>query len=242
MGQSESTMVLARARRGCAVLAAALLALAAGCAQTRMDTPRVQVLEPTTLRPPASVAPAPPPPAATGSIYAAATWRPLLEDRRARFPGDLLTIQIQEKVSARQKSDTSLARDGKIEGAVSAVPLIAPNSFGRARVAGQSSNSLDAKGETGSDNTFAGTITVTVLEVLPNGNLVVAGEKQIGINQNVDALRFSGVINPATVLPGNVVSSTQVADARLEYRGRGDIDRAQTTGWLARFFLSWLPI
>ena len=65
---------------------------------------------------------------------------------------------------------------------------------------------------------------------------VVMGEKQVGVNQNVDVMRFSGVINPATIQPGNLVSSTLVADARLEYRGRGDIDRAQTTGWLARFF------
>ena len=71
---------------------------------------------------------------------------------------------------------------------------------------------------------------------------VVVGEKQVGINQNVERLRFSGVINPATILPGNVVTSTQVADARLEVRSRGDIDRAQTTGWLSRFFLSFLPI
>jgi len=99
-----------------------------------------------------------------------------------------------------------------------------------------------AKGATGADNAFAGTITVTVVETLPNGNLVVSGEKQVGINQNVEVLRFSGVVNPATVLPGNLVSSTQVADARLEVRGRGDIDQAQTVGWLAKFFLSFMPI
>ena len=81
-----------------------------------------------------------------------------------------------------------------------------------------------------------------MIEVLPNGNLVVSGEKQVGINQNVETLRFSGVINPANVLPGNVVSSTQVADVRLEVRGTGDIDRAQTIGWLSRFFLSFMPI
>ncbi|MGE3927530.1 MAG: flagellar basal body L-ring protein FlgH, partial [Lautropia sp.] len=98
------------------------------------------------------------------------------------------------------------------------------------------------KGATGSDNQFAGTITVTVVEVLPNGNLVVAGEKQVGINQNLESLRFAGVVNPATIRPNNIVSSTQVADARMQVRGRGDIDKAQTTGWLTRFFLSFLPI
>ena len=83
---------------------------------------------------------------------------------------------------------------------------------------------------------------MTVVEVLPNGNLVVAGEKQVGINQNLESLKFAGVVNPATILPGNSVSSTQVADARMQVRGRGDIDKTQTTGWLTRFFLSFLPI
>ena len=75
-----------------------------------------------------------------------------------------------------------------------------------------------------------------------NGNLVVAGEKQVGINQNIESLKFAGVVSPMTIQAGNVVSSTQVADARMQVRGKGDIDRAQTTGWLSRFFLSFLPI
>jgi flagellar L-ring protein precursor FlgH len=80
-----------------------------------------------------------------------------------------------------------------------------------------------------------------VIQVLANGNLVVSGEKQIGINQGTEYVRFSGVVNPATIMAGNVVSSTQVADARLQYRGTGVVDEAQTMGWLARFFLSVLP-
>jgi flagellar L-ring protein precursor FlgH len=220
--------------------AATLVAFALGACAALAPRPEVQVLEP---RPQALTAPpAAAAPAAPGTIYNVASHRPLFEDRRARLPGDILTIQIQEKTSARQSSNTKLGRDGKLSGAVSAVPFFNPNSFSRASVGGQSSNSLDAKGETGSDNTFNGVITVTVLEVLPNGNLVVTGQKQVGVNQNVDVMRFSGVVNPANIQAGNLVSSTQVADARLEVRGRGDIDRAQTTGWLSRFFLSWLPI
>jgi flagellar L-ring protein precursor FlgH len=80
-----------------------------------------------------------------------------------------------------------------------------------------------------------------VVEVLPNGNLVVSGEKQVGINQGSEFVRFSGVVNPATVSGANTVSSTLVADARLEYRATGPIDEAQVIGWLARFFLSFLP-
>jgi flagellar L-ring protein precursor FlgH len=80
-----------------------------------------------------------------------------------------------------------------------------------------------------------------VIEVLPNNNLIVSGEKQIGINQGSEFIRFSGVVNPNTIVNGNTVTSTQVADARIEYRGTGYIDEAQTMGWMSRFFLTFLP-
>ena len=83
--------------------------------------------------------------------------------------------------------------------------------------------------------------TVAVIEVMPNGHLVVAGEKQIGVNQNVDVLRFSGTVDPRLVQPGSIVSSTQVANVRVESRGRGAQGEAQTVGWLSRFFLSFQP-
>jgi flagellar L-ring protein precursor FlgH len=183
-------------------------------------------------------------PVANGAIYHPSSHRGLFEDRRARLVGDLLTIQIQEKTTARSSSNSSVDRKGNVEGTLSRLPLVSQTSslIPKLGLAGESSNTFEGKGATGAENAFSGTITVTVVEALPNGNLVVAGEKQVGINQNVEVLRFSGVVNPATVLPGNLVSSTQVADARLEVRGRGDIDRAQTVGWLARFFLSFLPI
>jgi flagellar L-ring protein precursor FlgH len=99
-----------------------------------------------------------------------------------------------------------------------------------------SDNSLDGKGSSSADNNFTGTITVTVTDVLANGNLLVSGEKQVAINQGNEYIRFSGVINPAYVTAGNTVNSVQVADARIEYRGTGYIDEAQQMGWLARFF------
>ena len=106
---------------------------------------------------------------------------------------------------------------------------------------GSYDSKFDAKGETNSDNTFTGTITVTVVEVLPNGNMLVSGEKQIGINRDSQTIRLSGTVNPNTIVSGNTVSSTQIADARIDFRGKGGIDSAQTMGWLARFFLSVLP-
>lgn len=227
------------------LLVLAACVLLAGC----LATPKVSVLEPTSVRPESTTATAAAiaaarAPVASGAIYHPSSFRGLFEDRRARLVGDLLTIQIQEKTTARSSANSSVDRKGSVEASVSRLPFVPQTSslFPKLGAAGSSGNNFEGKGATGADNAFAGTITVTVVEVLPNGNLVVSGEKQLGINQNVEVLRFSGVVNPATVLPGNLVSSTQVADARLEVRGRGDIDRAQTVGWLARFFLSFLPI
>ena len=105
-----------------------------------------------------------------------------------------------------------------------------------ATVKGESNNEFEGKGASGSDNTFTGTITLTVIEVLPNGNLFVSGEKQIGINQGSEFVRVSGIVNPINILPGNVVASTLLADARLEYRGTGYVDEAQNMGWLQRLY------
>jgi flagellar L-ring protein precursor FlgH len=84
-------------------------------------------------------------------------------------------------------------------------------------------------------------ITVTVQEVMPNGHLLVVGEKQIGINSNVDVLKFSGTIDPRHIRPGNTIASTQVANARIESRGRGAVDEALSIGWLSRVFLNLFP-
>ena len=109
--------------------------------------------------------------------------------------------------------------------------------------AGASTNNTFAgDGSTDTANTFTGAITATVVEVLPNGHLVVVGEKQIGVNQNVDVLRFSGTVDPRQIRPGNVVTSTQVANARIESKNRGAQGEVQAIGWLARFFLSVLPL
>ncbi|MDO5101617.1 MAG: flagellar basal body L-ring protein FlgH [Lautropia sp.] len=183
-----------------------------------------------------------PMPVANGSIFQSAAHRGLFEDRRASQPGDMLTILIEERMVARQKSNSSVDRKGEGSAKFGAVPFLGAKTLGRLGLDASTSNSFEGKGATGSENQFSGTITVTVVEVLPNGNLVVSGDKQLGVNQGVETLKFAGVVDPSTILPGNRVSSTQVADARMQVRGHGDIDKVQTTGWLTRFFLSFMPI
>ena len=186
--------------------------------------------------------PEPAPAVNNGAIFQPTAYRPLFEDHRARLVGDTITVQIVEKVAASQSSTSSIDKSGKVSGGITALPFFSPNSFNRASASGSSSNSFEGKGSTESANTFSGTITATVVEVLPNGHLVVSGEKQIGVNQHVDVLRFSGQIDPRSILPGNVVPSAQIANVRIEQRGRGAQAEAQAIGWLARFFLSVLPI
>ena len=124
---------------------------------------------------------------------------------------------------------------------VSAFPLLNSSTLGKLDVGAQSGNSFSGDGKSAANNTFSGTITATVQEVLPNGHLLVVGEKQTGVNANVDVMRFSGTIDPRHIRPGNVVASTQVANARIESASRGAQGEAMSIGWLARFFLSVLP-
>ncbi|MEO7855025.1 MAG: flagellar basal body L-ring protein FlgH [Rubrivivax sp.] len=200
--------------------------------------PRVEVAEPTNVIPAAP----PLPVVSNGSIYQAAQYRPLFEDYRARHLGDTLRVEIVEKIVASQKSTSSIDKGGTLKGTVSALPGIKPSALSRLSAEGTSSNSFSGKGSTENSNDFFGSITVLVTGVLPNGHLLVAGEKQIGVNSNVDVLRFSGQVDPLQILPGNTIPSVQIANVRVEHRGRGAQADAQTIGWLSRFFLNILPI
>ena len=221
-----------------------LAVLASGC-ETLQRTPKVDLApaQPVRYAQPAPAAAPAVTVAPSGSLFQAVSYRPAFEDPRARMPGDTLTVQITERISATQKSSSSVDRTGSVSGGVSALPLLSPTSslLGKLNVGANSANNFAGGGETENANTFTGSITTTVQEVLPNGHLVVVGEKQIGVNQNVDVLRFSGTVDPKQIRPGNVVASTQVANARIESRGRGAQGEALSIGWLARFFLSVLP-
>jgi len=178
---------------------------------------------------------------ATGSLFQKASYRPGFEDARARMIGDNITIQIVEKVTASQVSKSTANRTTSGSTSVSAFPLISPPDIANLKTGTASASDFSGKGGTESANTFYGTITATVVDVLPNGHLLVAGDKQIGVNQNVDVMRFSGTVDPRQIQPGNLINSTQVANARMESKGRGAQAEAQTVGWLTRFFFSFLP-
>ncbi len=227
------------AARASWVLAVVPSLLLGGCVTLN---PRVEVVEPTQARPAIVV----PQPASNGSIFQSAGYRPLYETHRARLVGDIVTIEIDEMVQASQSKTSSIQKGGSLS-AKTKMPLGAsilskidadlPNLDATV----SSNNAFSGKGNATSGNDFKGNITATVIEVLPNGHLVVSGEKQIGVGSNVDVLRFSGQVDPVTIRPGNRVTSTQIANVRLEQRGEGAQQESQGIGWLGRFFLSIAP-
>jgi flagellar L-ring protein precursor FlgH len=223
-------------KRSALLVHAACTCLLTGCLAT---TPNVDVVLPTQVRPAPVVVP---PMANNGSLFQAATYRPLYETPRARMVGDIVTVSITEKLTAKQESTNTIEKKGSLDASVSAAPFVSADALANLSAKGSGSNKFDGKGSTQSNNTFTGSITATVVEVLSNGHLIISGEKQLGVNHNVEVLRFSGQVDPLSIQPGNTVASTSVANVRLEQKGRGAQDASVQIGWLGRFFLSVSPL
>jgi flagellar L-ring protein FlgH len=210
--------------------------LLGGCNATLF--PRAEVADTAPVEPPVLETPR----TANGAIYQQASYRPLFEDHRARHVGDIIVVRIEEKISASSTATSSVEKTGAIGATISALPGIPTKALARATATGNSSNTFEGTGSSEASNDFKGSISATVTRVLPNGHLVITGEKQIGVNSNVDVLRFSGQVDPRSIQPGNTVLSTQIANVRVEQRGRGQQAEAQVIGWLARVFLSFFPL
>lgn len=219
---------------------AGLLMGLAGC----VSNPPTNVHQPMTAQPVAKTVVAPP----NGAIFQAGiNERPLFEDKRARNIGDILTINIVEKTTGNRKSSNSSTYANSVN---ANTPGVTVGSAARVllkafSITGSNDHSSDTTGAGAASADMTGTITVTVIDLLANGNLLVSGEKRVALNQSDEFIRFSGVVNPATITGANTVQSTQVADARIEYKSAGAMNEvmndAQSLGLLGRFFLSVLP-
>ncbi|MET0962593.1 MAG: flagellar basal body L-ring protein FlgH [Noviherbaspirillum sp.] len=196
------------------------------------------VQRPTSTRPEARYAAAP---AANGAIFQAASYRPLFEDRRARHVGDLLVIVINEKTSAGKTGSDTASKAGSASFSVGKLLGFGASTAAKLGLETKGANKFEDKDASSSSNNFTGTLSVTVTEVLPNGYLAVSGEKQVAFDKGNEYIRFSGVVNPDSILNGNQVASTQVADARLEYRSNTRVDPVEVASQLGRFVLSVLP-
>jgi len=178
------------------------------------------------------------------SIYqTSSTWF-LLEDIKPRRVGDTLTVTLQEKTDAKKKADTETKKATDNE--LTALNFLgAPVTYKDRQILDTKLKSqYDFKGEADSaqSNSLSGSVTVTVVDVLANGNLVVQGEKWIHINQGEEYIRLRGIVRSSDINPDNTVSSERVANAQIQYSGEGSLANANEQGWLAKFFNSpWMP-
>jgi len=188
------------------------------------------------------VQPAQPVPAEAnhGAIFQSASAATLFEDFKARRVGDILTVMLSERTDARKSANTNTSKDSSLS---IADPILGGNPVTRNGVPVlnnevEMTRSFDGEGDSAQSNQLEGSITVTVAEVLPNGNLVIQGEKWVKINQGNEYIRLRGIVRPVDIRPDNSVLSTQVADAQVAYGGTGVVAQTSSPGWLTRFFSS----
>lgn len=182
--------------------------------------------------------------ATPGAIYQAGggSGLSLFADKRARDVGDLLTIQLVENTTAQTNASTQVGKESSLD-------IGAPSIFGAPvtlngrdvlSASASGSRDFDGSGRSAQSNRLQGNVTVTVVQRLPNGNLVVEGSKEIRLNQGNELVQVQGIVRPADIGPDNSVMSSRVGDARIVYGGRGAIAQSNAMGWLSRFFNSAL--
>jgi flagellar L-ring protein precursor FlgH len=219
-------------------------AILVGCAELPSASKQSLVNGETTARPDAQEKVA----TSKGSLVptsrpAAATHKGLFEERRAVRVGDTLTVMLNETTRASKDIGTNarrLSSNGLNAGFNMSTGTTATPTAINGGLNTNGNTNFDSKGGSSASNQFLGTITVTVLEVLPNGNLNVAGEKRLAVGHEEEVIRFGGIVSPST-LQGNTVLSSQVADARIEYRGQGSTDQIQNPGMLTKLFTKFSP-
>ena len=194
----------------------------------------------------------PPAPVGNGAIYQAGYEQSWFEDIRARRVGDLLTVKLVESTQANKSASTTTAKSSTnsitnpvlfgsaMQFNVPGFVPIANNKDANLGFDLSSTNDFSGDGSASQSNALSGNITVSVVEVLPNRNLYVRGEKRIGINQGTEYVRLSGIVRPSDITPTNTVDSTRIADPTITYKGEGALADANSMGWLSRFFNSVL--
>jgi flagellar L-ring protein precursor FlgH len=190
--------------------------------------------------------------ATSGAIYQAGYDMVLFQDDKARRVGDVLTVRLVESTNATKASSNDIAKDqnSTIEnptilgaspqfGLPGMLPLsITDNNTLETKLS--SNHAFKGKSATAQQNSLSGDITVTIADVLPNGNLMVRGEKRLNLNSGNEYVKISGIVRPIDIQANNTVLSTKIADATIVYNGDGAEADASKIGWLARFFVSAL--
>ncbi|MBI3146720.1 MAG: flagellar basal body L-ring protein FlgH [Pseudogulbenkiania sp.] len=225
--------------KACFGVVTVLVAMLAGCA----------VSEPPIVHQPMSARPQPAPSAlpGNGSIFQSGSYQPIFADRVPARVGDTLTVTIEEKTATAASEETtgdrSSALSASVDGGVQLpfFPGYLEKKLAGAALSTDGSAKSTGKGTNKAISTFVSSISVTVVDVLANGNLLVSGEKQVRQNGDTEYIRLSGVVNPRDIQTGNTVSSTKVADARIEQQSKGNNRLFAEPGWLTKFFMTVLP-
>ena len=171
-----------------------------------------------------------------GSIFQAASgYAPLTSGARAGTVGDIITILLVERTQATKSNSAATDRSGSI-GLAPPTTGIFSKLFNSTDIGASGTQGFKGKGDAAQSNALSGEITVTVSKVLPNGTMLVRGQKQLVLNRGDEYIQISGLVRPADIGADNRVLSTRVGDARITYTGKGEIARASHQGWLQRFF------
>ncbi len=182
------------------------------------------------------------PAATSGAIYQANADVRLFEDTKASRVGDVLTVRLEEQTSASKSANTSTSKSTSANLGQPMIFGLQPSHSGVPLFGGSLSgeSSFDGSGQSKQSNSLEGEITVTVVDRLPNGNLLISGEKWLTLNQGREFIRLSGVIRPYDIEPDNSVTSGRIANAEISYSSRGVMQAANRMGLFARFFQSIL--
>lgn len=188
-------------------------------------------------------------PEASSGIWSEATSGDFFQDLRAYKKGDLVTVNIVETSSASKSASTQTGRDSSINAGINNLmgwegSLNSLASFGKSNVSsafdntsmlkGSFSNSFNGTGSTSRGDRMTASITATVIDVKPNGNLLIRGIREIRVNSETQIIILSGTIRSIDISPNNTILSSYIGDARIEYVGTGVISEKQRPGWLAR--------
>ncbi|MDR3413690.1 MAG: flagellar basal body L-ring protein FlgH [Formivibrio sp.] len=178
-----------------------------------------------------------------GAIFQAHNAVMLFEEPLARRVGDVLTVEIDESLESTGKDNSTVSRTGSVTNKGSAddnAPALIRSLLAANNFTGSGDNQFKGKGDFETKNGVKATLAATVVDVLPNGNLLIGGDKRISVNGQQSTLRLTGVVNRKDLKAGNVVASKKIADARLELLGQGTIADANSMNWMQRVFLSVL--
>lgn len=173
------------------------------------------------------------PPTVAGGLYRNGFGGSLLQDQRALRVGDILTVVLQESTHSSKSAGT---RFGKESGLSIGVPRILGRDYERLESSAEASRDFNGSAQSSQQNSLRGSIAVTVHRVLPNGTLLVRGEKGLRLNQGEEYIRLTGLVRVGDINRFNQISSQNVANAQISYAGRGVLNDSNSAGWLTRFF------